>query len=238
MSKPTVLLADNQHEYRRSLYLFLELEDYVVHEADSLSKATEILGKERLDLVLADLRLGDEEDDRDFSGLAVAKAAAAKGIPCIMITGYPTVEAVRLALRSRGAEAWAEDLVPKGHGPEPILDAIRVVLGSREQDPAPDELAEFTVDLAQEMVYLRGESLRLSELQYRLLAHLAQSEGAVCSREDLIEAVYGEKVTRREAGMDKRLERLVARTREKIEDDPRNPCRLIKEHGRGFRLLC
>jgi DNA-binding response OmpR family regulator len=231
-------LADNERDYRLSLHRLLELEDYVVHEADSLSRATEILEQVPLDLVLADLRLGDHENDRDFSGLAIAKAAAVKEIPCIIITAYPTVEAIRLALRSRGAEALAEDLVPKAHGPEAILDAIKVVLGSRNFGAPAEPVPELAVDLDLGMVYLRGETLALSELQYKLIAYLARNEGGVCSREELIEAIYGEAMSHQEASMDKRLERLVARVRVKVEDDPHNPSHLIKEYGRGFRLIC
>ncbi|MBN1641804.1 MAG: response regulator transcription factor [Anaerolineae bacterium] len=244
MSKAIVLLADNDPDYRESLRLLLELEDYAVVEVDSVQTAEAALAEadpahagRQIDLVLADLRLTDHKNDRDFSGLLVAKAASARGIPCIVITQYDTVEATRHALRARGAAPLAEDLVPKRDGPQAVMDAIEVVLGRRPKGPidAPPDLA---IDLEQGLVYRKGDPVSLSPLQYRLLSHLYAHEGKVCETADVIQAVYGEQVPPGQASADGRLERLVFRLRVKIEDDPHQPVHLTTVHGRGYRLVC
>lgn len=112
-----LLLADDSSEYRRSVRSFLELEDFEVEEVGTPEAAIGLLSKRDHDLVVADLRMRDGEDLDDMSGIEVAKVAANRGIPCIIVTAYPTVELARIALRSRGAEPFAKDLVPKASGP-------------------------------------------------------------------------------------------------------------------------
>jgi DNA-binding response OmpR family regulator len=237
VSKARILLADNDPDYRESLRLLLELEDYAVEEADSVAGAQAALAKAEPDLVLADLRLSDHENDRDFSGLLVAKAASARSIPCIVITQYDTVEATRRALRARGGEPLAEDLVPKRDGPQAVVDAIEVVL-ARHPTPEPTPSPDLAIDLEQGLVHRKGVPVSLSALQYRLLAYLYAHEGSVCETADVIEAVYGEKIPRGRTSADGRLERLVYRLRVKIEDDAHEPVHLITVHGRGYRLVC
>jgi DNA-binding response OmpR family regulator len=236
MSRATILIADDDRPYRESLRQLLELEGYAVIEAASPEETREKLETERLDLALLDLRFTDHGNERDFSGLTMAKLAAEKGIRCIMITAYDTAEAARLALRSRGAEPLAEDLVPKRDSPQAVLDAIEVVL-NRMHEGQESAAPTIEVDLERRLAELNGEPLRLSRLQYRLLAYLYEHEDAVCSAQELIKAVYGERLTVDQANVDKRLERLVERVREKIEEDPHDPQLLLKEYGRGYRLV-
>lgn len=235
MNKATVLLVDDDKDYRDSLRQFLELEDYAVQEASSLEEAEEKLAAGNVDVALVDLRLTDNVNDRDFSGLRVAKWAADKEASCIIITSYPTVEVTRFALRSRGAEPRAEDLVPKKDGPQAILDAIEVVLG-RKSEQLPEAPLDLEIDLARGLVYRKGELVGLSQQQYKLLAYLCGKRGVVCSSEELLKAVYDADVLPGEASADTRLERLMDRVREKIEPDPSNPRYLLRAPGRGFWL--
>jgi CheY-like chemotaxis protein len=129
MSEPTVLLADNKEDYRKSLRQLLEEEGYLVTEVGSVQEAEEGLKAVSVDLALVDLRLTNDEDDHDMSGLKVAEWAGERGIPCIVITAYNSVETTRLALRSRGAEPLAVDYIPKKDSPQAILNAIRRLRG-------------------------------------------------------------------------------------------------------------
>lgn len=129
MSEPTVLLADNDEDYRKSLRRPLEGEGYLIKEVKSVQEAEEGLKAVSADLALVDLRLTNDEDDHDMSGLEVAKWASGRGIPCIVITAFNSVETTKLALLSRGAEPPAVDYVPKRDGPVAILNAIHRLRG-------------------------------------------------------------------------------------------------------------
>lgn len=234
MPKPVILLADNNGEYRASLIPLLRLEGYEVEEADSVESAMEKLETAALDLALVDLRLMRDEDDADISGLQVAKKARERGIPCIIITAYDSVETTRLALRARGIEPpLAADYVPKRLGPDTLLASIAAVLERRSRQSASDALV---VDDRRGVVSLRGVEIRMSRQQFALLSYLNRKRGAFCTRRELMKAVYDEDMTETEANTDKRLERLVCRIREKIEDDPQNPKWLVSVPGLGLRL--
>lgn len=237
-TRAVILLADNSYDYRHSLRGFLELGNFKVEEADSLEAALEKLDTLPFDLVLADLRLTNDDNNHDISGLEVAKQANQLDVPCIIVTAFPTVEAARLALRARGVIPLAEEFVPKDAGPEALLDVINAVLDNtdqaREEGKAPPP--GLAIDLGQRLVTLGGEHLDLPRLQYNLLAYLFERRGAVCSPEEIIQAVYGEQLSAAQAAADRRLERLVERVRRKIEPDPSAPRHLIKEYGRGYRL--
>ena len=230
-----VLLVDNSEAYRRSLRSLLELEEYQVDEAASVEEARDLLAAARYALALVDLRLLNDADEYDFSGLQVAKAASEADVPCLIITAFPTVEVTRQALRSRGLRPLALDMIPKSGGPQAVLDAIQVVCGTEGLVPERPA-AGLEIDLARGLVEKAGASVPLSSLQYALLAHLYRRRGAVCSPEELLKAVYDEDVPAGQGAADKRLERLVDRVREKIEDDASQPRYLKTVHGRGYRL--
>jgi DNA-binding response OmpR family regulator len=237
-TQPTLLLADNSRDYRNSLRGYLELEDYSVVESDSVDHARQILDDRKIDLALVDLRL-TTESETDFTGLELAKHAGYRGVPCIIVTAYPSVEAARLALRSRGAEALAEDFVSKYDGPQAVLDAINGVMSRRtaaDSRQMPDPGQGLFVDTERKTAQLNGVHLQLSPRQYLLLEYLYVHAGRVCSRQELLQAVYNESVPDGQASADKRLERLVARLREKLGDDPHNPRFIVNVRGRGLQL--
>lgn len=228
-----LLLADNDPAYRRSVRVYLELENYRVVEAASAEQAISRLREEATELLLVDLRLTDDLDANDMSGLEVAKYATDRGVPCIVLTSYPSIEVVRQALRSRSGKSLAVDFIPKAGGPQAVIDAIA---GFIRHVDSPGFCAALEVDLARQVIRKNGLALDLSRLQYALLAHLFEHRGTVCPPEDLIRVVYGDEVLPNEASADKRLERLIARLREKIEDDPSKPTYLLTVPGRGYRL--
>jgi CheY-like chemotaxis protein len=129
MNKLRILIVDNNSEYRKSLRTFLELEDFSVIEASSIDEASGILNTTYLDVALVDLRLKDDYDDMDFSGLDVAREIRKKEVPCIIITAFESVESARLALKHLGAKSLALDYVLKKAGPQAVLIAIRKLCG-------------------------------------------------------------------------------------------------------------
>ena len=231
-----LLLADNDPDYRHSLRALLELENWQVEDAESVQQALDKLGVVQPDLILADLRLSNDKDDYDISGLEVAKKAAEKHIPCIIISAFPSAEATRLALRRRGNMPLADDFVPKAAGPQAILDAINIVLNNSNR-LSEKTSPELKIDLEQKLVWYKGKILDISKYQYTLLAYLARKGGAVCDPEELIKEIYRGETFADQVGLDRRLEHLVERLQEKLEEDPSTPRHLIKVPRRGFRLI-
>jgi two-component system KDP operon response regulator KdpE len=242
-SPKRVLLADNDSDYRKSLCRLLVLEGYLVEEAGTPTEALEKLAQDHFDLALADLRLQDDSDVNDISGMEVAKRASGIGIPCILVTAFPTVELARLALRSRGAESFAKDLITKASGPQALLDSISItMMNSSNHRQAGGVQPRLIIDLERKLVWKDGLLVDLSKNQYILLSELFRKNGGLCTHAELIKAIYDETVTDADAVNDRRLRNLVDRTKEKIEDSDQDsgsgPGHEYIEAvtGRGYRL--
>ena len=242
-SPKRVLLADNDSDYRRSLCGLLVLEGYLVEEAGTPTEALEKLARDHFDLVLADLRLQDDTDINDISGMEVAKRASGIGIPCILVTAFPTVDLARLALRSRGAESFAKDLITKVSGPHALLDSINITLSnSGDHRQGKTMSARLTIDFKGKLVRKDGALVDLSKYQYILLEELFRKDGGVCTHAELIKAIYGETITDADAVNDRRLRNLIDRTKEKIEDSDQDSGSdgghefIEAVTGRGYRL--
>lgn len=126
MIKTKILLVDDDDDYRQSLRGFLELEGYLIEVAASFEAAHHKMITLQFDLILADLRL---VDDNDIKGLEVARMATEMQVPCIIITGFPSVETTKLALRTLGLNSLAIDYVLKKDGPDAVLSAINKLSG-------------------------------------------------------------------------------------------------------------
>jgi DNA-binding response OmpR family regulator len=235
-NRKKILLADDIREYRRSVLGFLELEDYLVIEAETPEEAQKMLETEELDLALVDIRMRDNKDTLDMSGLAIAKFASERNIPCIIVTAFPTVELARAALRSVDAEPYAQDIITKGSDPQAVLASINSTLKRRDSKPSKLAADGISVDLDKKLVRKNGIPLKLSKNQYSLMEELYKKNGGVCSYKELIKAIYNEDLTATEAQNDKRLRHLVERTTEKIEDKDSDHEYIEAVPGRGFLL--
>ncbi|HEY4180103.1 MAG TPA: sigma-54 dependent transcriptional regulator [Kofleriaceae bacterium] len=123
-TREPILIIDDEKNIRRTLRMVLEGEDHVVHEAGSTAEATVVLERESVDLILLDVKLGDD------NGLELLRTLKARGedgmssrtseIPVVMISGHATIEDAVAATR-----LGAFDFMEKP------LDRNRVVVTAR-----------------------------------------------------------------------------------------------------------
>ena len=102
-SAEPILIVDDEKNIRRTLRMVLEGEGHVVHEAGSIVEAEAVLGKNPVDLILLDVKLGDD------NGLDLLRTLKARGedglasnvgeIPVVMISGHATIEDAVAATR-------------------------------------------------------------------------------------------------------------------------------------------
>jgi two-component system, NtrC family, nitrogen regulation response regulator NtrX len=93
-SAEPILIVDDEKNIRRTLRMVLESEGHPVHEAGSIAEAEAVLGREGVDLILLDVKLGDD------NGLDLLRRLKARGedagrdadIPVVMISGHATIE--------------------------------------------------------------------------------------------------------------------------------------------------
>jgi DNA-binding response OmpR family regulator len=95
----TILFADNLPEQVASRIRLLESYGYRVLPALTLQAAEKIMLEEHVHLAILDIRMIDEDDEKDVSGLSLAKDSRFRSIPKIVYTGYSTLETMRTALK-------------------------------------------------------------------------------------------------------------------------------------------
>lgn len=124
MSRPRILFADNIESFRKTRAEFL-VDRYDVLEASTPKEAEICLRDEWVHLAILDIRMMDDNNEKDVSGLNLAKNEAYRAVPKIMLTAYPTFEFVREAM-GRALEGLppAVDFIAKQEGSGAMLQAV------------------------------------------------------------------------------------------------------------------
>ena len=120
-----VLVADNDPDFLDTRAEFLEQAGYRVLKAYTLEQARQLLTEAHVHLAILDIRLENDDDEKDVSGLTLAKDPDFRPIPKIILTNFPTYQAVREALGpALDGLPPAVDFLSKQEGPEPLVQAL------------------------------------------------------------------------------------------------------------------
>ncbi len=146
MEQKQVLYADNDREYLDTRSEFLEMEGYRVLKAYNPEEARRLLENENVHVAILDIRLENDDDAEDISGILLAKEERYKRIPKIFVTGFPTYSAVLEAYGSIiSGEPVAYAFLAKKEGPQALIEAV-------------NSLFEKVVGIDWDMCLVRGES--------------------------------------------------------------------------------
>lgn len=176
------------------------------------------------DVVLLDLSLPD------IDGLELLSAARAEQLttPVIILTARGTV-----GDRILGLNIGADDYLPKPFEPRELQARVKALLRRTEPQAMGDEVLRFgrlEIDLAARQVRLDGNACDLTSHQFDLLVVLAQSPGRVLSRDQIMDALKGHPLE----AFDRSIDVHISRIRSVIEDDAKNPRRVLTVRGAGY----
>jgi tetratricopeptide (TPR) repeat protein/ActR/RegA family two-component response regulator len=124
--------VDDDLSFLDSLKSFLTHKGHKVFTAHDAATARSVINNVHIDLVILDLRLSDDYDYNDQSGLNLAEEEAFRGIPIIVYTGYLASRTAVEALRSKtGASPLIVDIIEKGADTNRLLVTIERELKKR-----------------------------------------------------------------------------------------------------------
>jgi two-component system KDP operon response regulator KdpE len=178
------------------------------------------------DVVIVDLGLPD------LDGIEVIKGIRTWSAMPIVVLSARTVEAQRLLAFDSGAD----DYVVKPFSAPELLARVRAVSRRHVRGYLPMailQLGAVSVDLTARMARRAdGHEVRLTPLEYRILAVLARHAESVVTQASLLKEVWGP--NRNDSGS---LRVYIGSLRRKLEADPGRPKHIITELGLGYRLL-
>ena len=120
-----ILFVDNDADFLNTRSEFLVAAGYEVLKALTIEEAKQLLQDASIHLAILDIRMVDHDDDKDISGLLLAKEPAYRAVPKIILTGFPTYQAVREALGpALDGLPPAVNFVAKQEGPEVLIQVV------------------------------------------------------------------------------------------------------------------
>ena len=221
-----LLVVEDDDTIRETVAEALEMEGFAVTAATNGRSAWDLLSRDSYDLVVLDLMLPG------INGLDLCRQLRGSNTPpLILVVSARDTETDRVL----GLEVGADDYLIKPFGMRELVARCRALL-RRQHTPLPTASTLDYLDLelypGECRVTRDGIEIRLSPKEYRLLELFMQHPRRVWSREQLIEQVWGVDYI----GDSKTVDVHIRWLREKIEDDPSQPAKLVTVRGFGYRF--
>ena len=224
----TILIIDDDEKLNERLGRYLRKFDFTVISADRPTEGLRLLGEERPDLVILDVMMPE------MDGFEALQEMRSRGdIPVIMLTARGDVND-----RIAGLELGADDYLPKPFEPRELVARIQTVLrrhraGLKKEKHAERRFGALAVNLGSGTVTMAGESIALTDLEFKILSVLVRNAGTAMDRDRLLDQVRGVEGD----VFDRSIDVLVSRLRQKLGDDPKNPRYIKTVWGTGYMFI-
>jgi len=225
-SGPLILVIEDEAAMRRFLRVSLESNGYRWAEAGTAHDGLAQAAARTPELVLLDLGLPDDD------GLTVtARLREWATMPIIVISARGQEED-----KVRALDAGADDYLTKPFGVNELLARIRVALrharGSAAASVPVVEIGALKLDLDRREVFVDGQEVHITPIEYKLLALLVKHAGKVLTHRQILKDVWGPNQSEHTHYVRVHL----AELRKKIEVNPARPTYIVTEPGVGYRL--
>ena len=227
----TVLVVDDELSLRKFVATTLSARGYRVLQAadgvEALETLTNSEGIDRVQLVILDVAMPR------LSGLEVLTELRRWSQVPVIVLSVLGEEADKV----RALDLGADDYLTKPFGVGELLARVRAALRRAQAAGSPPTASRFAVgdliiDFARRLVTVGGREVKLTRVEYVLLAELANNAGKVLTHSTLLQRVWGP-----EYGDEHNYLRVfVRRLRQKLEPNPDEPQYIITVPGVGYRL--
>ena len=224
-SDNNILIIDDELQMRRLLEITLESNGYNIIEAVNGKEGIKLAASHQPSLIILDLGLPDG------SGHSVLKQLREWFTNPIIILSVQSSEDDIVSALDNGAN----DFLTKPFRTGELLARIRSALRSSdnmEESNSVFESGELQIDFAARTVKKKGELIKLTVTEYKLISLFAHQSGKVMTHQYLLREIWGPGYI----NQSQYLRVFVAQLRKKIEDDPNRPAIIITEPGVGYRF--
>ena len=227
-SKKTIVVVEDEPAIAMALKDELEFEGYAVHLAEDGRAGLKLIESRSPDLVVLDLMLPG------LNGFEICKRLRERrsSVPIIMLTARN-----ERSDKIRGLDLGADDYITKPFHLAEVMARVRAVL-RRYRDSSSGSASrqlcagELRMDLKRHEVRVRNRTVDLTPKEFQLLELLLSRKGETISRDEFLNAVWGDEVHVTHRTVDTHLGSL----RKKIEPDPERPTYIVSVRGVGYKL--
>lgn len=225
MSKPVILVVDDEPQILRVMRASLPVRGYEVITTSSGKEALDQVGKQAPDLIILDLVMPE------MSGLDVCRRLREFcSVPIIVLSAKGS-ESDKVAALDLGAD----DYVTKPFGMDELLARVRAVLRRQSDDDSKNNqltVGDVTIDLDERRVVVAGKEIRLTPKEFDVLKHLVSNAGKVVTHRALLQTVWGWQST----DQTEYLRVFINQLRRKIEPKTGQPRYIHTEPWVGYRF--
>lgn len=224
----TILIIDDDGQLNERLGRYLRKFDFTVISAVHPGEGLRLIENEKPDLVILDVMMPEMDGFE-----ALHKMRSRGDVPVIMLTARGDVND-----RIAGLDLGADDYLPKPFNPRELVARIQTVLRRHRASPERGKheqrrFGALAVNLGSGTVTLSGESVALTDLEFKILSVLVRNAGATMHRDRLLDEVRGVEWD----AFDRSIDVLISRLRQKLGDDPKNPRYIKTVWGTGYMFI-
>jgi DNA-binding response OmpR family regulator len=224
MDRPSIFIIEDDAALQRGLKDNFEAQKYRVELFKDGAMGLSAILANPPDLLLLDIMLPRT------NGYEICRTARARGLtmPIIMLTAKGQEEDI-----IRGLELGADDYVTKPFSIRELLARAKAFLRRRETVAGGViRFGDCTLDLAARKCLRDNEEVALTSKEFRLLEFFIRHPGRALTRDQILDAVWGNEIT----VSDRSVDRCVTTLRAKIEDDPHHPAHITTVRDIGYRF--
>jgi two-component system KDP operon response regulator KdpE len=225
LSDSRVVIVEDEPQIRRFVSEAVRKEGCTAVEAGTARAGLDAIASGGMQLVILDLGLPD------MNGIDFIRALRTWSSMPILILSARAAEQDKIA----ALDAGADDYLTKPFGVGELRARLRVLLRRHAQGIEAMPIHRFgavEVDLARHTVRRDAAEVRLTQLEFRLLAVMLANTGKVLTHRHLMQAVWGPG----HADQEHYVRIYVGRLRQKLEHDPTQPRHILTETGVGYRF--
>jgi DNA-binding response OmpR family regulator len=223
-----ILVVDDDVDTRALMVDILEEDGYYVHACPSAEEAVSVLRREKFDLILSDIKMPR------MSGIDLLLHVRRMNLDTevILITAFASVKTAVQALRG---EAFDYLMKPFSLSEfrQRVGDALRLQdAGHPWRDVMHYE--DLSIDYTARRVWVGEREVRLTRLEFNVLAYLFEHRGCAISQEDLLQNVW--EIQNPNERSPASVKSCISRLRKKLHDDAQAPCYIRNVWGVGYQL--